>query len=105
MFIHTSYLAVPDFASHVKAGVLVLVTIWPLTGESTLKAAMVYEADATAESTIPGLVAIAFIVFVEETLMAPVYVAEDAFGVEPSVVYLMVAPDVAHEMVTFCVTV
>ena len=32
--------------------------------------------------------------------MGAVYVAEPVFGVEPSVVYFMVAPEVAQDMLT-----
>ena len=51
---------------------------------------------------MPAAIAIAFIVLVPVTDIGPVYCAEDEVGVEPSVVYLMAAPAVAHEMVTFC---
>jgi len=45
--------------------------------------------------------ALAFIVVVELTAIGPEYAVEEDDGVDPSVVYRIVAPEVAHAMITF----
>ena len=67
---------------------------------------MVKDAMVTDESVIPDFMAMALMTLVEETVMAELYVfpALDE-GVAPSVVYLIVAPLVAHVIVTLCAVV
>jgi len=66
---------------------------------------MVYVAVAVAEVVMPDLIAIAFMVLVADTEMGAVYWGEVILGMEPSVEYRMVAPDVAQDRLTFCAEV
>ena len=61
---------------------------------------MVYVADATSLSVMSALKALALIVVVERTSMGLVYGVDEFVGVEPSVVYLIVAPLVVQLIVT-----
>ena len=64
---------------------------------------IVYVALPTAESVQLAKYAIARTVVVEETAIAPAYtVPEVDVGVDPSVVYRMVAPGVVEDSVTLC---
>jgi hypothetical protein len=90
------------------------VTLWPLVyvpgnglnvGSDTVPV-IVYVPVATAESAHPARYAIALIVVVADTAIAPVYNVPDVdVGVEPSVVYRMLAPDVDVASVTLCALV
>ena len=63
---------------------------------------IVYAALDTALLVMPVARARALMVVVLVTLMGPVYEADDAIGVEPSVVTRMVAPAVLQAIVTDC---
>jgi hypothetical protein len=64
---------------------------------------IVYVPLATAESVMPDVYAMALIVVVTETGIAPVYnVPAVEVGVEPSVVYRMLAPGVDVDSDTLC---
>jgi hypothetical protein len=63
----------------------------------------VYVPLATAESAQPARYAIALIVVVADTVIGPAYtVPAVEVGVDPSVVYRMVAPGVDVDSVTLC---
>jgi hypothetical protein len=67
---------------------------------------IVYTPLATSESVDPARYAIALIVVVADTAIAPVYsVPVVDVGVEPSIVYRMLAPEVVVESVTLCALV
>ena len=61
---------------------------------------MVKVAVAVALEFNPVLNPFAFIVFVEETIIAPEYIVDVEVGIDSSVVYLIVAPLVAHDICT-----
>ena len=63
-------------------------------------ASIVYVMVRTDDFVLPDLYAMAFTVVVLLTVKAPVYTVDEVVGVDPLVVYRMVAPDVAHEMET-----
>jgi len=67
---------------------------------------IVYAALDTDESAQPAWYAIAWIVVGADTRIAPVYTVPDVeVGVEPSVVYRIVAPGVDVDSVTLCAVV
>jgi hypothetical protein len=72
-----------------------------MAGVAAGAAFIVYAILATAELFIPLLIAIALIFLVLVTAIGPLYTVDLAVGVVPFVVYLMVAPRVAQEIVTF----
>lgn len=61
-----------------------------------------YVCVAISESAIPDLMAMALMVMDLSTLISLSYFFEFAVGVDPSVVYLIVAPLVAQDNLTFC---
>jgi hypothetical protein len=77
----------------------------PATGKNVGEAIftgrlIVYVAVAVSLSVIPSLNALALIVFVASIARGPEYAVDVAEGSDPSVVYLMVAPDVEQLIVT-----
>jgi hypothetical protein len=63
---------------------------------------MMYVADAMSLSVMPLLNALALIVVVELTWIGLEYSVDEDVGVEPSAVYLMVAPEVEQLIDTLC---
>ena len=62
---------------------------------------IVYVADAVSLSVIPLMKALALTVVVELIEIGLEYTAEEELGSEPSVVYLMLAPEVLQLSATF----
>lgn len=77
----------------------------PNVGVATVPV-IVYDADATPLSVHPAMYALAVMVEFAATENGPMYTAPlTAVGVDPSVVYRIVAPAVAQESVTVCAEV